>query len=152
MTIRWQWCGLVDLTALQLYELLAARSAVFVVEQNCVYQDMDGLDLDALHLIGWSGTQVAACLRLLAPGVKFPEASLGRVVTARPFRGTGVGREMLTLAVRRLDEEYPTQPNRIGAQSRLQKFYGEFGFRTVSDVFMEDGIPHVEMLRNPRGE
>jgi ElaA protein len=146
-SIQWQWCGLDDLTARQLYKLFAARSAVFVVEQNCVYQDMDGLDLDARHLVGWSGDELGACLRLLAPGAKYPEASLGRVVTTSLVRGSGIGREMLALAVRRLDQDYPGHASRIGAQAHLQKFYGEFGFRTVSDVFMEDGIPHVEMLR-----
>ena len=147
MTIKWQWGGLDDMTARQLYKLLAARSEVFVVEQNCVYQDMDGLDLEALHLVGWSDGELGACLRLLAPGAKYAEASLGRVVTTKLVRGSGVGREMLSLAVRRLDQDYPTQPTRISAQAHLQKFYSEFGFRTVSDEYLEDGIPHVEMLR-----
>jgi len=147
MTIQWQWCGLDDLTVRQLYKLLAARSEVFVIEQNCVYQDMDGLDLDAVHLIGWSGTEVGACLRLLAPGAKYPEASIGRVVTTKRVRGTGIGREMLALAVRRLDDDFPTHATRIGAQAHLQKFYGDFGFRTVSAEYVEDGIPHVDMLR-----
>jgi ElaA protein len=147
MTIRWQWCGIDDLSARQLYKLLAARSAVFVIEQNCVYQDMDGLDLDAVHLIGWSGPEVACCLRLLAPGAKYPEASIGRVLTTALARGSGAGREMLSLAVNRLDQDYPAHATRIGAQAYLQKFYGDFGFRTVSDIYMEDGIPHVEMLR-----
>jgi len=147
MTLRWQWCGIDDLNARQLYQLLAARAAVFVIEQNCVYQDMDGLDLDALHLVGWSGSAVACCLRMLAPGVKYPEPSIGRVLTTDLARGTGIGREMLGLAVRRLDQDYPTHATRIGAQAYLQKFYGEFGFRTVSEVYLEDGIPHVEMLR-----
>ena len=145
--ITWQWCRLDELTSTQSYRLFAVRSAVFVMEQNCVYQDMDGLDIEALHLIGWSGSEVAACLRLLAPGTKYAEASIGRVLTAAAFRGTGIGRDMLALAIQRIDREYPSQPTRIGAQAHLQKFYGEFGFQTISDTFLEDGIPHVEMLR-----
>lgn len=147
MSITWQWCGLNELSPLQVYALLEARSAVFVVEQNCVYQDMDGLDVHALHLIGWSDTQVAACLRILAPGVKYVEPSIGRVVTTQPFRGTGTGRALLELGVARMDSDYPTLATRIGAQAYLQKFYQDFGFRTVSDVYLDDGIEHVEMLR-----
>ena len=145
--IAWQWCRLEELTCTQSYRLFAARSTVFVIEQNCVYQDLDGLDIDALHLIGWSDTEVAACLRVLAPGTKYVEASIGRVLTTAAFRGTGIGRDMLGLAVQRIDREFPSQPTRIGAQAHLQKFYGEFGFQTISDTFLEDGIPHVEMLR-----
>jgi ElaA protein len=150
--ITWQWCLLDELSATQLYALLAARSAVFVVEQNCAYQDMDGIDLDAEHLIGWSGSEVTACLRLLPPGVKYAEASLGRVLTSLAFRGSGIGRHMLAQAMQRLDERYGMHATRISAQAHLQSLYGEFGFRTVSDVYLEDGIPHVEMLRPARGE
>lgn len=145
--ITWQWSRLEELTSTQSYRLFAARSTVFVIEQNCVYQDLDGLDLEALHLIGWSGNEVAACLRVLAPGAKYVEASLGRVLTTAAFRGTGVGRDMLALGLQRIDRDYPSQPTRIGAQAHLQKFYGEFGFHAISDIFIEDGIPHVEMLR-----
>lgn len=150
--IRWQWCRLHDLSATQLYGLFAARVAVFVVEQDCAYQDLDGHDLDAGHLIGWSGTTVAACLRLLQPGVTFAELSIGRVVTTASFRGTGIGREMMSRAVAHIDQTYPRLKTRIGAQAHLQKFYGAFGFTTDSGVYLEDGIPHVEMIRVPACE
>ncbi|MGH8176618.1 MAG: GNAT family N-acetyltransferase [Steroidobacter sp.] len=150
MTIEWQWRRLEDLTAKQLYALFSARSAVFVVEQNCPYQDLDGADIEAEHLIAWSGDEVAACLRLLAPGVKFTEVSIGRVLTTRAFRTAGLGRELMARGLVRCDQQYPSQAVRIGAQAHLERFYGEFGFIRASDAYMEDGIPHIEMVRAPR--
>lgn len=146
-TLRWQWCTLHELSAAELYAVLAARSAVFVVEQNCPYQDADGYDLDAHHLIVWSGAAVAAYLRVIAPRAKFQERSIGRIITSQPFRGTGLGRDLIARTLARLDAGYPGEPVRIGAQARLQAFYESFGFRQVSDVYMEDDIPHIEMLR-----
>jgi ElaA protein len=148
--LRWQWCTLHELTPAELYALLAARAAVFVVEQNCAYQDADGYDLDAQHLIAWSGAEVAACLRVLSPGTKLAERSIGRIITSSAFRGTGLGRTILKRALERLDAAYPGKPVRIGAQARLAKFYEDFGFQSASEVYMEDGIPHIYMLRAAR--
>ena len=146
-TIKWRWCSLEDLSARELYALFAARAAVFVVEQNAPYQDLDGADLDAEHLVAWSGEEVAACLRILRPGAKYAEPSIGRVLTTKLFRTTGVGRELMARGVARCDERFPGQPIRIGAQAYLERFYGSFGFVKASDVYLEDGIPHIEMLR-----
>jgi len=129
------------------YAVLAARSQVFVVEQMCVFQDADGCDLEAEHLIGWSGVHVAAYLRVLAPGVAFEERSIGRVITTAAFRGKGLGRALFGHALKRLDTLYPDEPTRIGAQARLQAFYESFGFAPASAIYVEDGIPHIEMLR-----
>lgn len=148
--IHWQWCTLDELPTTRLYALFAAREAVFIVEQNCVYQELDGLDPGAWHLIGWSGDAVAACLRVLAPGVKYPEISLGRVLTSAAFRGTGGGRELMQRALAWTDERYPQHGVRISAQAHLQRFYGSFGFSAVSQQYLEDGIPHIEMLRPRR--
>jgi ElaA protein len=148
VTLRWQWCALQELSAAELYAVLAARSSVFVVEQSCAYQDADGYDLDAQHLIVWSGGEVAACLRVLAPGAKLPERSIGRLLTSQAFRGTGLGRQLVAHVLQRLDAAFPAEPVRIGAQARLQLFYESFGFHRASDVYMEDGIPHIEMLRS----
>ncbi|HJY36207.1 MAG TPA: GNAT family N-acetyltransferase, partial [Steroidobacteraceae bacterium] len=93
--LKWQWCRLGELSAEQLYAVLAARVAIFVVEQNCAYQDLDGLDGDAEHLIAWSGTEVAGYLRVLAPGTRFADPSIGRIITTQPFRGSGLGRELV---------------------------------------------------------
>jgi ElaA protein len=146
-TLRWQWCTLHELSAKQLYAVLVARSAVFVVEQNCAYQDADGYDIDAEHVMVWAGDDVAAYLRVLAPGTKFSERSIGRIITTQAFRGTGLGRQLIAHALERLDAAFPAEPVRIGAQARLERFYESFGFHQASDVYMEDGIPHIEMLR-----
>lgn len=146
-TLRWQWCSLHELSAAEVYALLAARSAVFVVEQSCPYQDADGYDLDAQHLIVWSGADVAACLRVIAPHVKYAERSIGRIITTQPFRGTGLGRALVAHALNRVDAQWPGEPLRIGAQARLRAFYESFGFHKASEVYMEDGIPHIEMVR-----
>jgi ElaA protein len=147
MNIEWQWCSLNDLSAKQIYALFAARQAVFVVEQNCPYEDLDGADLDAEHLIAWSGDDVAACLRLLAPGVKYAEPSIGRVLTRKAFRTTGLGRELMVRGVTRCEQRFPKHAIRIGAQAYLERFYGSFGFVKASEIYLEDGIPHIEMLR-----
>ncbi|MCU6435605.1 GNAT family N-acetyltransferase [Undibacterium sp. Jales W-56] len=149
--LQWQCAALESLTAIQLYDIFAARSEVFVVEQNCVFLDMDGVDKISLHLVGWGKRDeknaVAAYLRIVPPGVTFPEVSLGRVITSKDFRGSGAGKELITQGLAHLEKYYPQQPVRIGAQAYLEKFYGSFGFVTVSDVYLEDDIPHVEMLR-----
>lgn len=149
--IEWQWSDLEQFTPRQLYAVAAARIEVFVVEQNCVYQELDGLDLGARHLTGWSGGNVAAYLRVLGPDTRFAEPSIGRIITTRPFRGTGVGRKLVALGLEEAERLYPAQAIRISAQAHLQRFYGEFGFVTDSAEYLEDGIPHVEMLRAPRG-
>ncbi|HKU14647.1 MAG TPA: GNAT family N-acetyltransferase [Steroidobacteraceae bacterium] len=147
--VNWQWCRLGDLSAEQLYAVFAARIAVFVVEQNCPYQELDGLDTDAEHLIAWSGMSVAGYLRVLAPDTRFAEPSIGRIITAKEFRGTGLGRELVARGIERARMRYPGSPLRIGAQLYLEKFYQSFGFRTVSEQYLEDDIPHVEMLLAP---
>lgn len=148
--ITWQICRFQELTVQQLYAILRARSAVFVVEQNCPYLDMDDADQDSQHLIAWSDDQqVAAYLRIVPPGLKYPEASLGRVITSQFARGTGIGKELLTRGVAACQQLHPEHAIRIGAQQYLEKFYQSFGFVTVSDMYLEDDIPHVEMLLSP---
>ncbi|MFC0351988.1 GNAT family N-acetyltransferase [Undibacterium danionis] len=145
--ITWQICRFQELTVQQLYAILRARSAVFVVEQNCPYLDMDDADQDSQHLIAWSDDQqVAAYLRIVPPGLKYPEASLGRVMTSQFARGTGIGKELLRRGVAACQQLHPEHAIRIGAQQYLEKFYQSFGFVTVSDMYLEDDIPHVEML------
>jgi ElaA protein len=150
MAVEWHWCRLSELNAVQLYAVFAAREAVFVVEQTCAYQELDGLDLDAEHLIGWSGGEVAAYLRILDPGKRFDEPSIGRVLTSQKFRSLGLGREMMSHALERIDQRFAGIAVRISAQAHLQPFYSSFGFATVSEQYLEDGIPHLEMLRSSR--
>ena len=127
------------------------RESVFVVEQTCAYQDADGRDPQAWHLLGWSdeedGRRLVAYARIFEPGVRYTEGSIGRVVTAPEVRGTGVGKVLMVEALRRLDGLAPGQTVKIAAQRRLEKFYLELGFRTVSAAYEEDGIIHVDMLR-----
>ena len=149
--LRWQFARFDDLPIRDWYAASVARVDVFVMEQNCPFQDNDGADFQAWHLLGWDlldgAPELAAYCRLVDPGIKFPEPSIGRVVTPRAFRAKGHGRVLMAEAVRRHESLYPGQPNRIGAQQRLERFYQDFGFETVSDMYIEDGIPHVEMLR-----
>ena len=144
--LEWQWCRLGELSAEQVYAVLAARVAIFVVEQNCAYQELDGLDGEAEHLIVWSGKEVAGYLRVLGPGTRFEDPSIGRIITTQPFRGSGLGREVVAKGLERTRMRYPGRPVRISAQKYLEKFYRDFGFVTVSEPYLEDGIPHVEML------
>lgn len=149
--MNWQCLPFDQLTPAQLYAVLAARQQVFVLEQQCLYPDIDGLDAAAQHLMGCGGAgpdaQLIAYLRILAPGVKFTEASLGRVLTTAAARGTGAGRELLTRGIAAAQALYPGQRLRIGAQHYLEKFYASFGFVTVSAPYDEDGIAHIDMLR-----
>lgn len=142
----WNFLSFNDLDAATLYAIMALRQRVFVVEQNCVYLDADGADPKCLHLIGVLEGQIVAYLRVVPPGVKFAEASIGRVVTAPEARGKGIGRELVTEGIARTHALFPNQPIRIGAQQYLEAFYGSLGFVTQSEPYDEDGIPHVEML------
>ena len=148
---EWQWSSFAELPNKDLYELLAQRQNVFVLEQQCLYPDLDGYDQDAWHLLGWKTIdgkrQLAAGLRVIAPGVKYDEMSIGRVLSTQAARGTGVGRELLVEGIARAEQLYPGHRIRIGAQQYLEAFYGSFGFKTVSEPYDEDGIMHVEMLR-----
>ncbi len=145
--IQWQIARFDQLTVDQLYAILQARSAVFVLEQNCVYLDIDGKDQDCLHLAAWNAqNELLAYLRVVPPGISFTEASLGRVITTAQARGTGIGKQLLQRGISVCRETYPAQNIRIGAQHYLEKFYQSFDFVTDSEIYLEDGIPHVEMI------
>lgn len=142
----WRFARFDELTAREVHDILQARSAVFVVEQACVFQDVDGADPPSWHLFAREGDQLVAYCRLVPPGVKFSEASIGRVITTEPGRGRGLGRVLMVEALSRARLLWPGQPIRISAQQRLERFYQSLGFKTVSAPYDEDGIPHVEML------
>ncbi|WP_348946257.1 GNAT family N-acetyltransferase [Chitinibacter sp. FCG-7] len=142
----WRWYAFADFDAQTLFAYLRLRQNVFIVEQACVYPDIDELDRLSTHLLGWQDGQIVACLRLVPPGLKFAEPSIGRVITAPQARGTGVGHVLLDLGLKGSTEQYPGQNNRIGAQAHLQAFYAAHGFVTVSEPYDEDGIAHVDML------
>ncbi len=135
------------LSASELYAVLQLRTEVFVVEQACVFQDMDGSDTQALHVLGTSGDQLVAYARCFPAGIKFSEASIGRVITRLTTRGTSMGHELMRQAIACVTQQWGAQPIRIGAQARLEKFYLQHGFVTSGAPYIEDGIPHIEMLR-----
>lgn len=146
--IHWRVAAFSELTLSELYALLAARVAVFVLEQDCPYQDVDGLDQDAIHIWAESGQgKVLAYARLVPPGGRYPEPSIGRVLTSAEGRGHGLGRELMNRALAETARRFPAQPIRISAQQYLERFYRELGFETVRGPYLEDDIPHLEMLR-----
>jgi ElaA protein len=147
----WQWSRFSELTPADLYAVVRLREAVFIVEQNCPYPDADGRDPNAWHLLGWArrstGRALVAYARIFEPGVRYDEASIGRIVTAPDVRGTGIGKALMAEALRRIESLVPGKPIRIAAQRRLEDFYLAFGFKTISRPYEEDGIIHVDMLR-----
>jgi ElaA protein len=149
--IEWQWRSFQELSNDEVYEVLAARQHVFVLEQQCFYNDFDGLDTGAHHLLGWGSVDgkrtLVAYLRCLAPGAKYTEMSLGRVLTTQAARRTGAGRELLARGIEYAERQHPGHRIRIGAQQYLERFYQSFGFQTISAPYDEDGIMHVDMLR-----
>jgi ElaA protein len=148
----WRWCRFDDLSVRELQHIYAARQRVFAVEQQCIYLDVDGYDEAAWHLAAWSSAQrePLAYARVLDPGTKYEEASIGRVVTVGAGRGIGLGRELVARAIAAADQVWPGGAIRISAQTRLERFYAGFGFVAVGAPYLEDGIHHTEMLRDPR--
>ncbi len=138
-----------ELGALELARIYRARQEVFSIEQNCVYLDADEADEQSYHVAAWSPAHALplAYARLVDPGIKYAEPSMGRVITTAAARGTGLGRELVRRVLAASGELHPGQGVRISAQSRLLRFYSEFGFAAVGEDYMEDGIPHIEMLR-----
>jgi ElaA protein len=146
-TIKWCWARFDDLSPRDVYDLLALRNAVFGIEQNCVYLDADGKDFYAWHLLGrTAGGELLAYLRLVDPGKKFVEPSIGRVVTHAKARSAGLGRALMQEGLNRCQAVYGSMLNRIGAQARLEQFYASLGYHRVSENYMEDGIAHLDML------
>lgn len=146
--LQWQSTAFDALTGSAMYAMLALRQDVFILEQRCLYPDIDGHDPAAHHLLGWSPDgRLAAYLRCLAPGVKYDEASFGRVVTAPHARGTGAGRALVARGIALAHALYPDHGLRIGAQAYLETFYASFGFTAVGSPYDEDGITHIDMVR-----
>lgn len=149
--LHWAWCRFEQLSLDDLYDALALRCRVFILEQGA-YLDPDGLDRVSWHLLGRDGSGVLqAYLRVVEPGARFSEPSMGRVITSPEVRGTGAGRLLVAEGVRRIDQTWPELPNRISAQAHLADFYGGFGYAVQGDTYLEDGIPHLEMRRAAMG-
>ena len=144
--LDWKLSALDALTVPEVYAMLQLRSEVFVIEQNCIFADMDGLDDRALHLLGTQGSQLVAYARLFPAGVAFAEASIGRVVTRMSARGGGLGHVLIKQAITAVHSQWGLQPIRIGAQARLKAYYSQHGFVDVGLPYIEDGIDHIEMV------
>jgi ElaA protein len=147
MELQWRWFGLADFDPLTLYAYLKLRQDVFIVEQNCVYSDMDQYDAVSQHLLGLDENgRVLASLRLVPPGLKYAEPSIGRVITHPDARRGGTGSKLVNEGLRMSSQLYPQQGHRIGAQAHLKGFYALFGFVTIGQEYLEDDIPHIDML------
>jgi ElaA protein len=146
-TLTWHLKNWDELTATELYRILQLRVDVFVVEQNCPYPELDGKDLKCAHLwVSDSTGRVHAYSRLVPPGVSYNDASIGRVVSSQAMRRDGLGREVMKRSIERQQATYPNMDIRISAQSYLQKFYESFGFVVEGEEYLEDDIPHKEMV------
>jgi ElaA protein len=146
MEHRWQTTDFSGLGSKALYQLLQLRQDVFILEQACIYRDLDDLDLHAIHMLCWQGEELWAYQRCLRPGLSFSESSLGRIVVDARGRGTGLGRELVTRGIQHNLQNWPGQGIRINAQSYLRGFYVDIGFTPVGEEYDEDGIMHQQML------
>ena len=148
MQIQWLLKKFEELTPYQLYAILQLRNEVFVVEQNCVFQDADDKDQNAYHLMGFENNKLVAYTRLVAPGEIYEQPSIGRVVTSPVVRRSGTGKELMKQSIDAVYNLFGIQPIKIGAQLYLKKFYESLGFEQVSAIYLEDGIEHIYMIKS----
>lgn len=147
MKLDFKWSRIENLSALELFTIIKARESVFVVEQQCPYQETDDMDLYSWHLAASINNQLAAYVRVVDPGIKYEQPSIGRVMTISEFRNLKIGRSLMNEAIRFTEEQYSQMGIKIGAQVYLQKFYESLGFEAVSEPYDEDGIPHIDMIK-----
>ena len=147
--MNWIFARFEALTLFQLYEVLKFRQQIFVVEQNCVYADLDDYDKHCYHLLGYDGEELICCSRILSPGLKYEHASIGRVALKKERRGNGIADELMKNSIDYLYKIFGVVPVKIGAQAYLENFYSKFGFKTISEPYDEDGILHIDMLKLP---
>ncbi|MFZ4481020.1 MAG: GNAT family N-acetyltransferase [Rhodoferax sp.] len=148
-SIDWKLAAFDAMSLAEMYAVLQLRNAVFVVEQQCAFQDIDGADGLAMHLLGRRDGRLQAYARCFQAGIKFAEASIGRVVVCPQARGGGLGHALIERAVRSVCELWGSQAIRIGAQSQLEKYYSGHGFVDANRRYIEDGIDHLEMIWQP---
>jgi ElaA protein len=144
--MKWFVKSFDELSTLELYTILKARVDVFVVEQHCHYPDLDDLDKVALHIWAENNHQLMAYCRIFPPDIKYPEASIGRVLTTQEFRKKGLGKILVTKAIASIKEHFDSTEIKISAQDYLIEFYQSFGFVSTGKKYLEDDIPHTEML------
>jgi len=150
MNLNFQFKHFKELSTLEFHDLIALRIKVFVIEQNCPYQDLDGKDKKSYHVICRDGKgDIVATSRILPPGLSYDEVAIGRVVVCDFIRGTGAGHALMEESMKFSKEEFGEVPIRISAQKHLDKFYEKHGFISTGKEYLEDGIPHLEMLYTP---
>jgi ElaA protein len=147
MTVDFKWSRLADFDALEVHQIIKAREAVFVVEQDCAYQETDDWDLQAWHLTGSVDGELAAYARVIGPDTQNRQASIGRVMTPIKFRGQGRGRALMEEAIKFIHNTYPGHDIKISAQVYLTSFYASLGFDACGEAYEEDGIPHIAMIK-----
>ena len=145
--VTWSCKNFTELSNQELYSILRLRNEVFIVEQNCPYQDLDNKDQKSWHLMGWKNDQLLAYTRLLPPGLSYAECSIGRVVSSPSARRTGIGKELMKVSIEESNRLFNHTPIRIGAQLYLLEFYKSFSFEPRGNIYLEDGIRHIEMIR-----
>ncbi|MEW7289578.1 GNAT family N-acetyltransferase [Aquimarina sp. 2304DJ70-9] len=147
MSVRFEVKRFKDISALELYKILRLRAEVFVVEQDCVYQDIDDKDQKAIHVIGYKNNEVIAYTRLFNAGDYFENASIGRVVVSKPERQYGYGHDLIKESIKAIKDLYKTNTIKISAQTYLKRFYESHGFTQTGEEYLEDGIPHIAMIK-----
>lgn len=145
--ITWHFKRFEDLTITELYKIIQLRIEVFVIEQNAPYQDCDEKDFVSYHIFGTIDEKIVAYARCIPAGISYKEPCLGRVVTSPQYRGKRYGAQVVYLALEAMKTQFKTSDCRISAQLYLQQFYEDYGFKRVSDVYLEDNLPHVEMFK-----
>lgn len=144
--IHWQIKSFEQLNNLHLYKILQLRINVFMLEQDCLYPECDDKDIYSYHLFGIDENEVIAYARLIPPSIAYTQASIGRVIVAKNHRGNQLGTQLMQRAIDKLENDYPSTDIKISAQAHLQKFYQNLGFKVNSEPYLEDNIPHIEMI------
>jgi len=147
MKLDFKWSRLEFLSALELFNIIKARESVFVVEQQCPYQETDDMDLHSWHLSVFINKELVAYVRVVDPAIKYEQPSIGRVLTLEKFRNLKIGRSLMNEAILFTEKQFPNMGIKIGAQTYLQNFYESLGFESASEVYDEDGIPHIDMIK-----
>ncbi|NRA20235.1 MAG: GNAT family N-acetyltransferase [Oceanospirillaceae bacterium] len=145
----WQYKNFQELSNDQLYSIIQVRQDIFVLEQQCFYADLDDADQACIHFFATTAAdplKIVAYLRITPPGIKYPQVAMGRILTTQTTRGSGIGVDLVTRALAHISQVYPDQDIKISAQAYLQKFYRRFGFKSISEIYDEDGIDHIDML------
>lgn len=147
--VTFKWLRFESISVKELHEIIMAREAVFVVEQKCAYQETDMFDLSSWHLLCRVGERLAGYARVIAPGLKYLQPSIGRVMITAFYRSHKLGRRLMLEAIRFTEQTYPGQGIQIGAQAHLHGFYSSLGFQRLGEVYDDDGIPHIDMVKAP---